>query len=157
MADRIGVVETRRAMFWAALVADCAGEPLTRATRVAAALIRAPSVAEFCSRAGIALTPIKAALEDPETVTFNECQRIVMTKLEEAGVELASKEHLAMMQSRLRPLEPLVREVLDPMVAEQGHLALSPLQFLLELMRADSALAERLAPHGMSVEALTAR
>src|SRR5687768_11977228 len=53
VAGRGSSLETKRAMFRAAVVAQRAGEPDITANRIVAALLRADTVRELCSRAQI--------------------------------------------------------------------------------------------------------
>jgi hypothetical protein len=153
--ERGSSLETKRAMFRAALAAQCADEPYMTRNRIVAALLRAESVRALCSRVGIDFVHIANAIEDPQTLSFEACERRVMTELAQKGVEFGSAEHLAMV--RLRPLDPAVRAVLDGVFfARHGHLAVSPLELLLDLIRADPALEARVAPHGLDEEVLRA-
>ena len=147
-------LETKRAMFWAALAAQCAGETHMTANRIVAALLRADTIREFCSRAHIDAARVMEAVEDPQALSFDECERRVRSELAAKGLELASREHQATVQ--LRPLDPAVRGVFDRVIERHGHIGVSPLELLLDLMRADAALAGRLAPHGLSAEAIRA-
>ena len=147
-------LETKRAMFWAALAAQCAGETQVTGSRIVAALFRADSVREFCSRAQIDSARVMDAVEDPQALSFAECERRVRSELAANGLELGSREHQETVQRR--PLDPAVRGVFDRMIEQHGQIGVSPLELLLDLIRADAALAERLAPHGLSAEAIRA-
>jgi hypothetical protein len=109
--SRDSSLETKWAMFWAALAAQCAGETHMTANRIVAALLRANTIREFCSRAQIDSARVMNALEDPQRMTFEECERRVRSQLAVHGLELGSREHQATIQSR--PLEPAVRGVFD--------------------------------------------
>ena len=119
--------------------------------RIVAVLLRANTIREFCSRAQIDSARVMDALEDPQTLSFEECERRVRSELAVNGLELGSRGHQATIQSR--PVEPAVREVLDRVIEQHGQIGVSPLELLLDLIRADSALAECLAPHGLNAEA----
>jgi hypothetical protein len=141
-------------MFWVALAVQCAGETHVTAKRIVAALLRTDSVREFCSGAKIDSERVMDALEDSDTLSFAECERRVRSELAANGLELGSKEHQDTVQRR--PLDPAVRGVFDRMIERYGHIGLSPLELLLDIIRADPALAERLAPHGLNAEAIRA-
>jgi hypothetical protein len=151
--DRNLVLETRRAMFWAALVAQCSGETHVTASRIAASLLRAGSVRELCERLHIALPGVLDAANDPATLPFEECVRRVEAGVAEQGRELGSKEHQASVQPR--PLEPAIEGVFRGVVERHGALSEAPAAFLREILRVDPVLAERLAPHGLTVGAIT--
>jgi len=68
--------------------------------------------------------------------------------------QLLVREYQARIEHR--PVEPLVRSVLDKVIEQHGQIGISPLALLLDLMRADPALAERLAPHGLNAAAISA-
>ena len=143
-----GTAETRQAMFWAALAAQCAGEPHVTANRIAAALLRTPSATTFCTRSQIDSAVVCGAADDPERPSFADCEREVSRDLAERGVELGSREHQATLE--LRPLHPIVKPVFDAVVERREQFAIPPLELLLALIDADPALAERLARHGMT-------
>ena len=147
-------LETKRAMFWAALAAQCAEETQVTESRIVAALLRADSIKEFCSRAQIDGERVMDAVEDPQALSFAECERRVRSELAANGLELGSREHQDTVQRR--PLDPAVRGVFDRMIERHGQIGVSPLELLLDLIRADAALAERLAPHGLNAEAIRA-
>ncbi|SRR5688572_29945187 len=128
----MSALESKWAMFRAALVAQSAGETHITAKRIVASLLRANSVREFCSRAQIDSARVLDAVSDEFDST----------------VDQAPIEH--------RPVEPLVRGVLDKVIEQHGQIGVSPLELLLDLMRADPALAERLAPHGLNAAAIRA-
>ena len=125
-------LESKWAMFWAALAAQSAGEPQITAKRIVASLLRATTVQEFCSRAQIDSAGV----------------------LDAVGDKFDSTEYQARIEHR--PVEPLVRGVLDKVIEQHGQIGVSPLALLLDLMRADPALAERLAPHGLNAAAIRA-
>ena len=139
-------------MFSAALVAECAGESYLTSARIAAALLRTESVKAFCSQIRVDATVATDALDDPRTLSFDECEHRLMRRLAADGVALGSAEHRA--QVEYRPLEPVVRPVVGRALEEHGGLAMSPLRLLMELLLADTTLAERLEPHGLRAEAL---
>lgn len=144
--------ETKRAMFWAALAAQHTGETHMTANRIAAALLRTDSIRELCARAQLDLGRLLDAVEDPQVLSFEECERLVWRELEEKGLEFASKEHQASVQRR--PLQPEVLPVFSAILDRHGHMAASPLELLRDVLRADAALAARLAPHGLDAEAI---
>jgi hypothetical protein len=152
--ERAVSLETRRAMFRAAVVAQCAGETNVTANRILAALLRADTLTELCSRAHIDSALVMKAVEDPETLSFEECERRVRSELAGNGVAFGSREHQAAIQ--YRPLDPVVRPVLDRTFQRHGHVAVSPLELLLDLIRADPAMAERLATHGLDATVISA-
>lgn len=155
MADRATLsLETKLAMFWVALAAQCAGETHVTAKRIVAALLRTDSVRELCSRKQIDSARLFAAVEEPGTPSFEECQRRVRGDLAEKGLAFASKEHQASVQ--LRPLDPVAMGVVGAILERDGHLGASPLELLLDLIRADPGLAELLAPHGLDAESIRA-
>lgn len=135
-------------MFWAALAAQCAGERTVTANRIVAALLRTPSVRALRDSADLF-----AAVDDPRTLSFAECELRVMQDLVDHSLELGSKEHQATVERR--PLEPAVKPVFDALLLEDQFLV-SPLELLLALIRADPALAERLAPHGLTIDTISA-
>jgi hypothetical protein len=141
-------------MFWAALAAECSGETSMTANRIAASLLRTNTLRTFCSRAQIDDALLLSAIDDPQTSSFEECERRVMRKLAEDRIEFGSKEHQATVQRR--PLEPVVRRVLDPIIERHGGIGVSPLVLLRDLIRAEPVLAERLAPHGLNLDAISA-
>ena len=136
-------------MFWAALVAQCAGEAHVTASRIAAALLRTDA-----ARARLDSARMLAAVDDPQAVSFDECEQRVRRELAATGSEFASKEHQATVQ--LRPLEPHVQKAVSALIGRDGAILVTPLQLLLELLLADLTLAARLAPHGISVESIRA-
>lgn len=142
-------LETKRAMFWTALVAQCAGEPVVTGRRIVAALLRTESIAAFCARARIDSARVRDAVDDPSVPTFDECVRRVEAELAEKGLAFASKEHQASVQRR--PLDPRVKAVFDDMIERHGQLGDTPLELLLGLMRADPVLAGLLTSHGMEI------
>lgn len=156
MTDRALAHETKLAMFCAAVVADCADETYVTGRRLVASLVRTASVRAFCSRAEIDLAPVFAAVDDPEQLSFAECERRVWRDLSERGVEFASNEHAAGIQERKRPLEPTVRGVIDAVIDRYGQLGAPPLELLLDLIRLDPALVGCLSPHGLTAESIRA-
>ena len=140
--------ETRRAMFWAALAAQCAGEPHVTANRIAAALLRTPSISALCTRLQIDSAVVRGAVDDPARPSFSDCEREVSRDLDERGVELGSREHQAIVE--LRPVDPLVKPVFDAVLKRREQFAIPPLELLLAFIDADPTLAERLAHHGLT-------
>lgn len=147
-------LETKRAMFRAAVVAQCAGETNVTANRIVAALLRADKITELCARAQIDSAGAMKAVEDPEKQSFEECERRVHHELAGTGVAFGSREHQAAIQ--FRPLDPVARRVLEPIIGEHEHVAVSPLKLLLDLIRADSVMAQRLAVHGLDATVINA-
>ncbi|HYC92425.1 MAG TPA: hypothetical protein VEO54_24665 [Thermoanaerobaculia bacterium] len=137
-------------MFWAALAAQYAGETYVTANRIVAALLRTPSVSELCARAQLDCARLYAVVDDPRTLSFDECERRVMQDLADKGLELGSKEHQATVVRR--PLEPAVKPVFDVLLDRQEQFLVPPLELLLELIRADPALAERLGSLSAALE-----
>jgi hypothetical protein len=110
---------------------------------------------DFCLREQIESARVLEALEDdPSRLSFDECERRVRNRLADQGVEFGSNEHRGTIQ--YRPVEPIVREVLDKVVEQHGNMGISPLELLLILIRADPALAERLAQRGLRADAISA-
>jgi hypothetical protein len=128
----MSAMESKWAMFRAALAAQSAGEAHVTARRMVASLLRANTVRELCSREQI------------------DWERV----LDAVGDEFDSMEYQAAVE--LRPVEPLVRGVLDNVIEQHGQIGVSPLELLLDLLCADPALAERLAPHGLTAAAISA-
>jgi hypothetical protein len=135
---RQGVLEFRRAMFWAACVAQCAEEPFVSGNRIVSALLRAPSVR----------SRLQDEIADPDTPSFEECERRVLQDLAARGVELGSKEHQALVARR--PLEPAVKTVFDTLLDQQ--FLVTPHEVLLALIEGVPAVAERLARGGLTAE-----
>jgi hypothetical protein len=146
--------ETKLAMFGAAVVAQYAGETCVTQSRIIAALFRTVSVGEFFARAGIDAVRVLDVVEDPQTPSFEECERGAKRDLAEQGIEFASKEHQARIQ--LRPLDPVVRGVFDAVLERHGQLGVPPLNLLRDLIRSAPALAERLRLHGLDTESISA-
>ena len=118
--------ETLQAMFFAAVAAQGANEPSISTNRLVAALLRTNSVQQFCVKANVDLSAVLA----------------------DGGVELGSDADPAALE--LRPLAPAIKRVLDPLIAQHGRIAISPLQLLRGLIGADPDLASRLKPFGLS-------
>ena len=150
--ERRASLETKRAMFWAALAEESADEPMTSANRVAAALLRMDSVKAFLIRAQLDAARVLEAVDAPGSLPFDECERRVLSELARKGLELGSVEHRAAF--RPRRLVPVVGEAVDSVFNPYDDRPVSALELLLALIRADVALAERLAPHGVSVTQL---
>jgi hypothetical protein len=129
-------------MFRAALAAQTAGEPYVSAHRVAGSLLRTEAVHAFCSRARIDSALVLEAADEAQSLSFEECERRF------------AKEQQPDLQ--LRPLDPILKPVFDTVMERHGHLAISPLALLLEVVRAHPTLAARLAPLGLTQDALTA-
>lgn len=146
--------ETKMAMFWAAVAVQCAGETHVTQSRIVVSLLRTKALKELCQRLQIAPAGVIAAVEDPHALSFEECERRVRRDLAGNGHEFASKEHQASIQ--LRPLEPVVKGVFHAVLEQYGQIGASPVELLLDLIRADPALAERLAPHGLTAESISA-
>ncbi len=146
--------ETKLAMFGAAVVAQWADETYVTWNRIIAALLRTVSVGAFLSRARIDAARLLNAIEDPQAPSFEECERAVKRDLAEQSIEFASMEHQARIQ--LRPLDSVVREVFDAVLERHGQLGVPPLELLRDLLRSVPAFAERLRPHGLDAESITA-
>lgn len=147
-------LESRRAFFRAALAAQCAGETHVMQRRVIAALLRTDSVRDFCARAQIDSARVMGAADGAGALPFHECERRVNEELAEQHIALGSSEHRAAV--RLRPLDPRVRAVVDALIERDGCIDVSPLQLLLDLLRADPAIAAELALAGLRLEDLAA-
>ena len=145
-------LQTKRAMFWAALAAQYARESYVTRNRIVAALLRTESIADFCSRAHIDLARLLDAVDDPRSVSFRECERMVTADLAEKGLELGSVEHRATVQRR--SIDPSVRPVLDAAIDRRGSIALSPLELLLDLIGADAVSPTTLASYGLTADSI---
>lgn len=139
--DRQFSLQTKRAMYRAALAAQFAGEPYVGGDRIAGSLLRTDAVRQFCSRAQIDTAQILEALGDAEGPSFEECERRV-------------QEQASALQ--LRPIDPALKPAFEAIMRRYGQLAVSPLALLLEVMCAHSAVAIRLAAHGLTPEAIRA-
>lgn len=137
-------METKRAMFRVALVAQYAGEPQVTRDRI---------VASFLSSAGVAPEAIRA-VEGPQPIPFADAMRRVEEELQEKGIAFASKEHLDRVQTR--PLEPAVLAAFNTVMHREDERPMTLLEFLLELMRTDAELTARLAAQGLDEAALRA-
>lgn len=144
--------ETKQAMFRVALAAQCAGETYMTANRIAVGLLRTDAFRELADRLQIAPADAISAIEDPNVLSFDECERRVQQDLAERGFDFASKEHQASVQRR--PLDPAVKPVFDAILEEHGHLAVPPLELLRRIVNMDPELAARLAEQGLPAEAL---
>jgi hypothetical protein len=141
-------------MFWAALAAQCADETHLTRNRIVVSLLRTDAVRQLCQHLQIAPAKVIEAVEDPRALSFEECERRVRSDLAESGLELGSKEHQASVQ--LRPLDPVVKHVFDTLLERDGQLAVTPLELLLVLLRADPPFAQRVADRGLTVGAISA-
>src|SRR5712691_7539928 len=113
-------LETKRAMFWAAVVAECAGEPYVTASRVVASLLRTRSVIDLCDHEHIDSARVLDAVEDPRTMSFEACERTIIRELESKGVAFASREHRALVETR--PMDPVLRPVVGNIIERYGHI-----------------------------------
>lgn len=146
--------ETRQVLFWALMAAGCAGETTVTHNRVLIALLRSTSVADYCTRAGVTSADVINANEDPHALPFEECARRIERDLSQNGLKLGSKEHIASV--RFMPLEGTVQSVIQVAIEPRDSERVTPLDFLLAMMRADPALAARLARHGLEAEGISA-
>jgi hypothetical protein len=144
--------ETKWAMFWAALAAQCAGETSVTANRIAVALLRTDSFHRLAERLQLVPADVIAAIEDPRVPSFEECERRVRQELAGKGMELASKEHQATVE--LRPLEPPMKDVIGAILEEHGHLGVAPMELLRRVVKAEPVIAARLAEQGVTAEAM---
>ena len=144
--------ETKRVMFWALSAARCAGETHVTSGRIASAAFTTPSVAAFCEEAHLSCAHLAAAADGPGVMATAECQRIAEQQLAEKGIPIGSREHL----DSVRPLphEPTARAVVHAVWSAADERAITPLELLLALIRADESLRARLASHGLNEEAL---
>lgn len=142
-------------MFWALLVAQCANETHVTSNRIIASLLRSESVSAFLSRAQIDAARLLEAVDDPQLLSFEECERRIHAELALNEIVLGSEEHRGRVQ--LRPLDPVAREVMNKVIERYGHVGVSPLELLREMLRADSVLASRLAPYGLDAEAVNSK
>jgi hypothetical protein len=125
-------------MYRAALAAQNAGEAHVSGDRLVGALLRTDSIQEFCSRATVSATGVLESLGDAPSPSFEEC-----AERAKSGPAL-----------ELRPLDPLLKPVFDDVLQRESQLAISPLALLLRILRVDSSLASRLAPYGLTAEAI---
>lgn len=125
-------LESKRAMLEAALVAHYAGESHLTGRRVVAALLRTDSARELCARAGMDHGRLVAAVDDPQLGVVPAPQGLV-----------------------LLPLDSALLPVFGAVIERDGHLSASPLDLLRDILRADAALAELVAPCGLTPELLT--
>jgi len=139
-------------MFWAAAAAQCAGETHLTGNRIVVALFRTGALRELCERLQIAPAGVIDAVEDPRALSFEECERRVREELAASGLEFASPAHRASVP--LRPLDPGVKGVFDAVLERHGHLGVSPLELLLDLIRADPVLAQKLARQGLTAASI---
>lgn len=141
-------------MFWVAAAAQCAGEICLTENRIVVSLLRTNAFREFCQRLHIAPDEVINAIEDPQALSFEECERRVRRDLAVNGHEFASQEHQASIQ--LRPLDPSVKGVFHAILEQQGQLGVSPLELLLDLIRTHPSLAQSLALHGLTADSISA-
>lgn len=153
-SDRRSSSETKLAMLWAAAAAHCAGETQLTGNRIVVSLLRTGAVRELCRRLQIAPAEVIEAVEDPRVLSFEECERRVRGELAGNGHEFASPEHRASVP--LRPLDAGVKGVFGAVLERPGHLGVSPLELLLDLIRADPALAQILARQGLTAASIGA-
>lgn len=146
--------ETKLAMFWVAAVVHCAGETHVTANRIVASLLRTNALRDLCSRAGIDFAGLLRAVDELETPSFAECERRVWKDLADQGIPFLSKENEARIERR--PLDPALKPVFDAVFERYNAMTISPAQLLLDMIRADPALAERLAAHGLTAGAISA-
>lgn len=152
--DRELSSQTRQALLWAALVADCAGETFMTTSRIAASLLRTPSARVFLERAQLDPVRLLAAVDDPRFPSFDECADRVSAELEASGIRLGSPEHLR--NVRHRPLDRPALGVLGSMIETDGHVSGAPLRLLARLIHSENALAERLAKAGLTADRISA-
>jgi hypothetical protein len=136
-------------MLWAAAAAQCAGETYLTGNRIVVSLLRTSAFRELCQRLDVAPADVIGAVEDPPVLSFDECERRVKGDLAVSGLEFASPEHRDSVH--LRPLDRAVKGVFDAVLEQHGHLGISPLELLLDLIRADPALEQSLAHQGLTV------
>ena len=146
--------ETKMAMFWAALAAQCAGEPSVTGSRIVEALVRTNAVGKLCQHLQVDPQGVIDAVEDPQVLSFAECERRVRADLARKDLEFGSKEHQTSVQRR--PLEPAVKGVFDAMLERHGNIGASPLELLLDLICATPTIADQLAPLGLTAESISA-
>jgi hypothetical protein len=128
--------ETRRALFRALLAARCAGEPVVSRNRVVVALLMAAGVADA----------LIEEIEDPNAISFDECQRRAAEEVARSGFAFGSREHIAAV--RPLPVDPEAERPLRALLEQHPHPEIMPLDALRALLRADPALAARLARRG---------
>lgn len=152
--DHLSVLQTKRAMFMAAVAAEAADERYVSTHRIVASLLRTDAFREFCSRHEIDSAPLMAAADETQSLSFEICEGMAKKSLAERNVEFLSEQHQAALQ--LRPIDPTLGAVIGDVIARRGALAISPLALLLEVIRRHPALEARLASHGLTVHAIRA-
>jgi uncharacterized heparinase superfamily protein len=147
--------ETYLATFWAGAVAGVAGEPETATRRVVAALLRTPSVVKFCAHAGLNHAELLESVEDPQAMRFEACQRNFEQEFERKGIAVPSNECLAV--HKPPPADAVMRQIMTRIIEQHGHVGIPPLELLLDILRADRSLADRLAAHGLDESAISTK
>jgi hypothetical protein len=130
MTERRFSAEVRRAMFWALLAARAAGEPQVTAPRVAAALLRCESMAS-----------LRADVDAPEALPFDECARRVAADLARRGIALGSPEHIQ--ETTPLPLHPSVQAAIEAVTRADADAVITPHDVFHALLAADPELARR--------------
>ncbi len=130
--------EVKRAMFWAQIAAQRAGESHVSASRIVASLLRILGL---------------QGIDD-----FEERLQRVLDDLAARGLELGSRPLMAEVESRLLPLDPAAESVLKSVWHREdlAEVVLKPQELLLAFVRAEPALAARLAESGVTEASLAA-
>ncbi len=126
-------------MFRVALVAEFAGESVLTGRRVVGALLRTHSVRQHCASLGIDRARLVTVVDDPQFLSFEECERRVASNV---GVAAPL------------PLDSALLPVFRAIIERDGHLGASPVGLLRDILRADAELADLLASHGLTAESL---
>lgn len=121
-------------MFWALLAARTAGETEVSAGRIAAALLRSDDLAAW--------SHLVRTMEDPKSLSLDDCVRRVTDDLGARGIELGSPEHLGSV--RPLPLDAAVRRAVDRIMSrgDAGEIV-TPVELFRALLAADPELARR--------------
>jgi hypothetical protein len=145
-------VSARRALFEALLVTRCRNQAVVPVESVVNALLRTPSVAEFCASAGISLIHLPDA-PGKEGLSYEACLASIDSELRSNGVSWGSPEHL----KSVHPL-PMHEQAqrLMRIVAERAiDTVVTPWELLLEIGRLDPAAASHLASCGLTEERIS--
>ena len=152
VSERRYSAEARQALFWALLVARCAGEEHVTSGRIASAVLRSGSAAAYCEKAQFLPARLVAAADEPGVMGSDECRGAVERAIAQAGFEIGSREHLASV--RPIPIEAVAQQVINALPSAAGAREITSLELLLAMIRVDTSLRARLSSCGLSEEAL---
>lgn len=152
---RVLAHETKIAMFRAAVAADFAGETYMSPSRVAAALIRTNAVEVFCGYERIGTPALINAADEPGEQPLADCERAAKLALAAQGTTFGSPEHRRGI--RPRPMAESLRREFDALLHCRRRAPVGPVELLSAVLRADAALARRLASAGLTAAAIEAR